>query len=180
MNFTDEEGRQLIKLARDVIESQFHDVEVNIPLSLKDKLIQPRGIFVTINKRDELRGCIGFTEPVLPLGIAVAKAAKSAAFEDPRFPPLKEEELKDIEIEISVLTLPEKIEPDPNLIKVGEDGLIVKKGAYSGLLLPQVATEYNWSTEEFLSQTCVKAGLSKDAWKEKDIEIQKFQAQIIR
>ena len=149
-------------------------------MNLKDKLTQPRGVFVTINKQGELRGCIGFPEPVFPLGIALIKAARAAAFEDPRFEPLKEEELKDIEIEISVLTLPEKIKPDPDLIKVGEDGLIVKKGINSGLLLPQVATEYNWSAEEFLSQTCVKAGLPRDAWKSSEIEIQKFQAQIIK
>lgn len=168
--------QQLIKIAREAIESEFSKKDVHIPLEIQDLLTEKRGVFVTLYKNKQLRGCVGFSEPVLPLGIALIKAAKAAAFEDPRFLLLEELELKQIKIEITLLTKPKKT--DPKKIKVGKDGLIIKKGFNSGLLLPQVAVEYKWDTKIFLEQTCLKAGLSKDAWK--DAEVYTFQGEIIK
>jgi len=143
----------------------------NIPESFREK----RGCFVTLTEEGELRGCIGYPEPVMPLVDALVGAAISAC-SDPRFPPLDETELKRIRIEVSVLTKPKPIKPAD--IKTGRDGLVVRQGFYSGLLLPQVATEYAWSKDEFLRQTCIKAGLHPDAWKEKGTEILAFQAEV--
>ncbi|RMF05050.1 TIGR00296 family protein, partial [Candidatus Woesearchaeota archaeon] len=143
-----------------------------------------RGAFVTLKKKGRLRGCIGFVQPVYPLVDAVRAAAKAAAFEDPRFPPLREEELHETTIELSVLTEPERVlcegdrEEILNSIKIGRDGLIVRMGPYSGLLLPQVATEYHMTEREFLEATCEKAGLPRDAWKDEECEVLKFQAEV--
>ncbi len=169
----------LLKLARNTIESSIHDVDINEDI-LDDckQFNKKQGVFVTLHKHGELRGCIGFPYPHLELYKAVIEAARSAAFNDPRFSAVKEDELNNIDIEISVLTEPETINPDPSNVRIGTDGLIIKKGFNSGLLLPQVFTEYNASPEEALQMTCQKAGLSKDAWK--DAELQRFQAIIIR
>ncbi len=166
----------LLQLSRNAIQTtarkgrQLPVVETLSPL-----LRQKRGVFVTLWKEGELRGCIGFPYPVKPLIEAVQEASVSAAFQDFRFPPVAENELSHLEIEISVLTQPRPIEPDQ--IKVGVHGLIVKKGNASGLLLPQVAMDYHWDPMTFLEQTCVKAGLPKTAWK-KDCQITAFEAQI--
>lgn len=124
---------------------------------------------------EELRGCIGFPYPIKPLAEAVQEAAISAALQDPRFPPVRAEEMSALEIEISVLTVPKDIEPDQ--IKVGVHGLIVSKGNRSGLLLPQVAMEYHWDAEMFLRQTYLKAGLSEETWKDK-ANLYSFEAQV--
>ncbi len=174
----EENKLQLIKLARQAIASEFSDKEIHIPIELQNILTEKRGVFVTLYKNKSLRGCIGFPEPTLRLGIALIKAAKYAAFEDSRFAAVKESELKSIQLEITLLTKPKKIKPDPKKIKIGEDGLIVRQGHYSGLLLPQVATEYNWDAKKFLEQTSLKAGLDKDAWK--DSEVYTFQGEIIK
>ncbi len=142
--------------------------------SLSPPLREKRGTFVTL-WMDELRGCIGFPYPVKALAQAVQEAAISAAFQDPRFPPVRAEELAQLEIEISVLTVPRSIEIQQ--IQVGVHGLIVSRGNRSGLLLPQVAMEYHWDAQTFLEQTCVKAGLSPEAWKEK-INLYAFEAQV--
>jgi len=140
-------------------------------------LKEQRGAFVTLNKHGSLRGCIGYIEGYKPLYEAVAEMAEAAAFRDPRFMPLTQDEWKDIEIEISVLTPLERI-TDINQIKAGKHGIYIKKGFYSGLLLPQVATEYGWDRKTFLEQTCRKAGLPSDAWKEEDTVIYIFSADI--
>jgi uncharacterized protein (TIGR00296 family) len=131
----------------------------------------------------ELRGCIGHPLPELPLIDAVIDASVSSATRDPRFPPVTLEELPEIKIEVSVLSPPEPIKVKspheyPKCIVVGRDGLIVEWSGYAGLLLPQVATEYGWGAEEFLSHTCMKAGLTPDHWLRRDVEICKFSAQI--
>ncbi|MBD3263189.1 TIGR00296 family protein [Candidatus Woesearchaeota archaeon] len=180
MNITEEQGQQLIVIARKIISSAFGKKEINIPAELQNLLIEKRGVFVTLNKNKELRGCIGFPEPVFPLGVALARAARGAAFEDSRFPPLKKEELDEIKIEISILTPSKKIQANPKEINISKDGLIVKQGAASGLLLPQVAEEHNWTAEQFLNQTCIKASLPPEAWKNNNSEIYKFQAQIFK
>jgi AmmeMemoRadiSam system protein A len=119
---------------------------------------------VTLTKGGELRGCIGYIEPVLPLGQAVIRTAIYAATEDPRFPPVTPAELEDLRVEISVLTPAREI-ADPRLVQVGTHGLIVEKDGAKGVLLPQVPREFGWSREEFLDQVCLKAGLPRDAWK---------------
>ncbi len=181
---SEREGQQLIKIARGVIEAAFKQKEIKIPLALKDKLSEKAGVFVTLEKKDELRGCIGYPEPILPLGVALIRAARAAAFEDNRFSPLRKEELDEIIIEISILTPPEKIEAKPGEhpkhIRVGQDGIIVRKGAAGGLLLPQVAEEWGWNAEQFLSQTCAKAGLAPTCWADSELEVYRFQAQIFK
>jgi AmmeMemoRadiSam system protein A len=142
--------------------------------SLSPLLREKRGTFVTL-WMEELRGCIGFPYPVKPLAEAVQEASISAAFQDPRFPPVRAEEMARIEIEISVLTVPKSIEASQ--IQVGIHGLIVSRGNRSGLLLPQVAMEYHWNAQTFLEQTCVKAGLAPEAWKGK-INLYAFEAQV--
>lgn len=140
-------------------------------------LKEKRGIFVTLHKNYHLRGCIGYVIGVEPLNTAVIKMAKAAAFEDPRFPPVNKNELKDIKIEISVLTPLVKV-GDINEIIVGKDGLLLKNRFNQGLLLPQVPVENNWNLIQFLNYTSQKAGLSPDKWKDPETEIFKFQAQI--
>lgn len=185
MVFTLKEGEELIGLARDSISAQLENKEIIVSDKIKKKFSEKQGVFVTLHKHGELRGCIGFPEPVLVLYEAVVQAAKGAAFGDPRFPPLSKDEYKDISLEISVLTQPQLItakKPDeyPKNITIGKDGLIIRSTFGSGLLLPQVAPEWDWNEEEFLSHTCQKAGLSMNFWKESNCKIYKFQAQIFK
>ena len=181
---TVEDGKFLVDLARRAIVTYLVDREViKIPEDVDPKLKENMGVFVTLNRGNELRGCIGYPEPVMPLINAVIDAAISAATRDPRFNPLTPVELDKIHLEVSVLTKPTLIEvenPSQYLetVNVGQDGLIVELGTYRGLLLPQVATEWNWSTEEFLSNTCMKAGLSSDCWLNEDVKIYRFASQI--
>ncbi len=181
---TEQQGKKLIVLARKAIESVFTGKKMDLN-EYKKEFPDKQGVFVTLKLNNELKGCIGFAEPTMPLYEAVVESAKAAAFEDPRFMPLEENELNNVKIEISVLTKPELIKvktPEDYVkqIKVGKDGLIVKYGPFSGLLLPQVAIEYDWDAEEFLNRTCEKAGLSSDTWKNKKCNIYKFQAQIFK
>ncbi len=180
-----ENGRKLIQLARKSIEYYFAAGNLfreETPKEFSEK----QGVFVTLKTfpENELRGCIGFPYPQMVLWEAIIEAGASAAFKDPRFQKLEIEELEKITVEISVLTVPEEItgekEKIPEKIKIGEDGLIIKKNGYSGLLLPQVSKEWGWSKKEFLEQTCEKAGLDKEAWKKKDCKILKFQAQVFQ
>jgi hypothetical protein len=141
-------------------------------------LARPAAAFVTLRKGEHLRGCIGHLEPDRPLAAVVARAAVAAAFEDPRFPPVTSGELDDLSIEISVLG-PLAPVPDPSTIEVGRHGLIVRSGWRRGLLLPQVAPEWGWTREEFLAQTCLKAGLPADAWRKgTGTEILCFEAEV--
>lgn len=175
------DGKDFIRLARTSIETYFSHETLSIGrLSSFDK---PQGVFVTLKKFGRLRGCIGFPEPVYPLHKAVVRAARSAAFEDPRFSPVTEDELQDITIEISVLTVPKKAEVEDrmellDLITIGRDGIIIRSLYGSGLLLPIVAVEYDWTPGEFLSHTCQKAGLPLDAWKSDSSNIFLFKSQV--
>lgn len=175
-----EDGKELIKLAKEAIQSYFKKESHNISEAVKKRFSEKKGVFVTLKKGRQLRGCIGYTEPVLPLYEAVANAAKHSAFGDPRFPPLTKEELKDISFEISVLTSPKQITGDiPKQISIGKHGLIIEKGNYSGLLLPQVFTEFNVNdAESALEMTCEKAGLPAGSWQEKDAKVYLFECQI--
>lgn len=146
--------------------------------NFEDRIFQEkRGAFVTLHKHGQLRGCIGYIVGIAPLLETIQRMAIASAFEDPRFPPLEKEEFKYLNIEISVLTPLKKVK-DISEIKIGRDGLLIKKGFYQGLLLPQVAEEEGWDVETFLKHTCLKAGLYPDAWREKSTTIEKFSAQI--
>jgi uncharacterized protein (TIGR00296 family) len=173
-------SERLVGIARKAIECMFTQKEVELN---DDFLDEKRGVFVTLTKNGELRGCIGFPEPVFPLGEGIRKAAVSAAFGDPRFPPVSEDELKDIKVEVSVLTLPEEITvADPQdyleFIRIGRDGLIIEMDGQSGLFLPQVPLEWNWDVNEYLEQLCLKAGLSPESWASPDAKLYKFESQI--
>ncbi len=178
------EGSKLVKLARKSISYSMATGTNYSEKPPNKKMIELRGVFVTLNSFPDgnLRGCIGLPYPIKPLWSAVSEAAVSAATRDPRFEPLKASELENISIEVSVLTVPEKVKKYGMLeaIKIGEHGLIVRKGFQSGLLLPQVATEFGWGKETFLEQTCKKAGLFGKAWKQDDCEIEIFSAQIFK
>jgi AmmeMemoRadiSam system protein A len=176
MNLSKEEKGQLKHLARDAIECALFGKE-QCRIELSEKLKDRAGAFVTLKSKGELRGCIGYTRAVMPLADVVEKMAIESAFHDPRFCGLKKDEWKDIDIEISVISPMRKIESIDE-ITVGVHGLYVEKGDYSGLLLPQVATEYEWDREAFLEYTCYKAGLPTDAWKSDDIKIYVFSAEV--
>ena len=140
-------------------------------------LKEKRGVFVTLTKSDQLRGCIGYVEGHKPLQIAIEEMSLAAAFDDPRFSPIEEDEMNEVKIEISVLSPLETI-TDPSQIEIGKHGIIIEKDLMRGLLLPQVATEYNWDVETFLRETCQKASLPTDAWQDDSTIIQIFSADI--
>src|SRR5688572_462752 len=173
---TTEQRSQLLRIARESIEAVL-DARRPELAPPEEELRRPAGSFVTLTRDGELRGCIGSIHPVAPLFQAVSSSAINAAFRDPRFLPLQKEELAHIEIEISVMG---PIEPVTSAeeIEVGRDGLIISRGRNAGLLLPQVATEYGWDCEAFLSQTCVKAGLPADSWRARNCRIERFSAEV--
>jgi len=178
-----EEGKKAVIFARSVVENHvkktpFH--ESNLTSIFSEK----QGAFVTLHtfKNHNLRGCIGIPMPVMSLKDAIIEGAKSVT-RDPRFPQLAEEELDNVVVEVTILSKPEIIKVNNpkeyiSNIEIGRDGLIVQQGFYSGLLLPQVPVEQGWDKEEFLSNTCMKAGLLPDAWFDKDIKISKFSGQV--
>ena len=170
------EKKLLLKIARETIESHVSGKKVLSFEISSPVLMEKRGAFVTIHKKGMLRGCIGYIEAFKPLHETIIEMALAASTKDPRFSPLTSEEIKDIDIEISVLTPLVKID-NPEEIKVGKHGILLRKGFYSGLLLPQVATEYGWDRITFLEHTCQKAGLPKNAWKG-DVEIYIFSADV--
>lgn len=172
--YSAEERRQLLRMAHDVIEAVFQarDVDTTPP---SDHLGEPRGAFTTLHLKGDLRGCVGYVMPVHPLYRTVAETALAAAFHDTRFLPVTREEASQLEIEISVLSLLQPIEPDD--IEIGRHGLVVTFGSRRGLLLPQVPVEYEWDVKKFLEQTCHKAGLPGDAW-ERGATLEGFTAEI--
>ena len=179
---TDDEGKIAVKLARKAL-TDFVEKRTRIkPESLPRVFDEKQGVFVTLHEDGDLRGCIGYPQPVMPLGEAIVDSAINAGMGDPRFPQVKGKELNRIEFEVTVLTKPEPYEITKarlaEFVRIGIDGLIVTKGIFSGLLLPQVAPEWGFDSLEFLSQTCIKAGLPADAWIDEDTEVQHFQAQI--
>ena len=163
-SLTPEEKTELLRMARAAVTEFVERRAVIEDASGKAKFLEPRGVFVTLTKGGDLRGCIGFIEPVAPLGRAVIRAAVYAATEDPRFPPVRPAELKDLKVEISVLTPVREI-TDPRQVTVGRHGLIVARGGLKGVLLPQVPVENKWDRETFLEQASLKAGLPPDAWR---------------
>jgi len=178
-----EEGKKAVAFARDIVEKYVKNNSIP-STDLKGVFTEKQGAFVTIHTYPEhdLRGCIGIPLPVMSLKNAIIEGAKSAT-SDPRFAPLDASELDSIVIEVTILTKPELIkinQPQEYLsnIKIGRDGLIVEQGFFKGLLLPQVPVEQGWDKEEFLSNTCMKAGLMPDAWIDKSTRISRFSGQI--
>ena len=169
------ERELLLKIAREAIADHVGAAPAHVPDEV-EILARPGAAFVTLHKRGALRGCIGHIESVQPLGQVVPRCAVSAATSDPRFPPLAPDELDAIEIEISLLGPLEPI-TGPQDILVGRHGLVVERGWQRGLLLPQVATEWQWNAQQFLAHTCEKAGLPPDAW-QKDAKIWRFEAEV--
>jgi len=178
-----DEGIKAVTFARAVVEQ--HVKNNSTPSTdLKGVFTEKQGAFVTLHTypKHDLRGCIGIPLPIMSLKDAIIEGGKSVT-RDPRFPPLDEKELDNIIIEVTVLTKPELIKvknPQEYLskIEIGRDGLIVEQGFFKGLLLPQVPVEQGWNKEEFLSHTCMKAGLMPDAWFDKNTEILKFSGQV--
>jgi len=170
--------KELLELARAAVELFIRKQEMIAYSPQNRELLGKRGAFVTLKKKDTLRGCIGFIEPVAPLYQTVIQASIYASSKDPRFKPVTSDELEEIDIEISILTPMRKIS-DPSLVEVGKHGLFVKWKGKSGLLLPQVPVENGWSRRTFLEQVCLKAGLPKDAWKS-GAELLVFEADVFQ
>lgn len=175
---SDNEAVGLLQIAREAITSLVKHQDY-APAPREEKALNERsGCFVTIKRNGQLRGCIGNFQSKIPLFRGVAEMAVAAASQDPRFAPLEEVELDDLELEISVLSPLQKID-DIERIEVGTHGIYLEKNFSRGVLLPQVATEYGWDRLTFIRQTCNKAGLPADAWQDRDTEIYIFSAQII-
>lgn len=167
---------RLLDIAREAILSKV--ARGTVPDFVVDdpELAQPSGTFVSLHIDGKLRGCIGTLYPEQPLHEAVAAMAGEAATSDPRFHPLTARELRDTDIEVSVLTPFVRVHPED--VEPGRHGLYIARGRRRGVLLPQVATQYGWDREEFLAQTCHKAGLPSDAWRDPDTVIMAFEAQV--
>ncbi len=174
---TQEEKDYLKALVRKSILCRFNQKEEEIPEPVTELLRENYGAFVTLNMNGNLRGCIGNVQGTGPLYKTIWKMARAAAFEDPRFPALSMEEFENIEIEISILS-PIDICKDVEQIVIGRHGLIMQRGMQSGLLLPQVAVDWKWDREQFLAQTCNKAGMEPDAWKDPATNIFWFEAEV--
>lgn len=175
---TNEEKRELLKIAREAIGSSLQGRPYRMPVPGQGALAQPSGAFVTIRIDHDLRGCIGFIESSEPLATVVADVAVKAAFEDPRFPALTSSEFNRALLEVSVLSGLKPIK-DIGEIEVGVHGLLLELGHRRGLLLPQVATEYGWDRVEFLNNVSRKAGLARDAWMDPQAKIHIFSADIV-
>ncbi len=183
-----EEGKFLVELARNAVKEYLKTGKhIAPPCDTPKKLFECCGVFVTINKVErgelQLRGCIGYPYPTNPLVEAVIDSAINAATGDPRFPSMSVGELSGVVFEVSVLTPPELVETgNPreyvSRFKVGEHGLIVERGVFKGLLLPQVPVEWGWCEEEFLCQCCMKAGLPPDSWLSKGTKVYRFRGMV--
>lgn len=178
---TFEEGVYLVKLARKAIERYINGgIVIELSNDVPEKLRRNGMAFVTIEKfseNRELRGCIGFLQPITPLAKTIINVAIAAATEDPRFPPLSRDELSDVVIEVSVLSLPRPIKSIDE-ITIGKHGLVISRGLHSGTLLPQVPVEYCWDRETFLAESCLKAGLDPDCWLDPKTKIYVYEARV--
>jgi len=168
--------RAMLELARRAIAEAVSLQKPQRDIPCHGVFSEKQGVFVTIHARGRLRGCIGVVEAFEPLGESVARCAASAALHDPRFSPVRAEELPDLKIEISVMSIPEPIRPES--IEIGKHGLLVVQGVKRGLLLPQVAAEHKLGSEKFLEETCRKAGLKAEAWQEPETQIFGFTCEV--
>jgi AmmeMemoRadiSam system protein A len=166
----------LVGIARRAIGSAILEQRILDFPALPAALLEPSGAFVSLYREGALRGCVGQVENPGPLADVVARSAINAALFDSRFPPVSAEEIEILEIEISVLTPPERILPDA--VVAGRHGLMVARGPFRGLLLPQVAMERNWSSQQLLEETCIKAGLARDAWRDPATVVLGFTAEV--
>lgn len=174
---SEDDRRVLLHLARQaIVEAVVHN-RLPPSVAFSGVLAMPAGVFVTLHRRGQLRGCIGMIEPSEPLAEAVVRCALSAALQDPRFSGLTPEEIPGLEIEVSVLSPLFRIRPEE--VEVGRHGLVASKGPQRGVLLPQVATEHGWGRETFLAETCRKAGLAPDAWRDPGTELRAFTTEIV-
>jgi AmmeMemoRadiSam system protein A len=176
--FSAEERSAMLALARSAIGSALSGAPLRLPAPEPPCFALHRGVFVTIEVQGKLRGCIGVIEPREPLRESLIHCAQSAAFRDPRFTPLRAEEASGLEIEISILS--ELFPIALQQIQIGKHGLLVSTESHRGLLLPQVASEHRFSREEFLEETCQKAGLPRDAWRAPQTKIYAFTCEIFR
>ena len=176
---TDRQRQELLSLARRTVVQYVKDRTTPEPEGRDPRLLANGATFVTINRNHQLRGCIGNIQPNMPLARSVVRNAVAAATEDPRFPPLRPEELGDIEVEVTVLS---PLEPlaDIQDIRVGTHGLFIVKEGRSGIFLPQVPVEQGWDLPTYLEQLCAKAGLPGNAWKDKDARLFVFTADIVK
>lgn len=172
---TDAQKATLLGLARQAIEARVQGEILTVP-ELPD-FPEATGVFVTIRRAGTLRGCLGTLENRRGLAAEVVRCAADSATQDPRFPPVRAVELDDLCLELSVLGPFEEIDPGPDALTIGLHGLVVEHGHRRGLLLPQVATEWGWTPEQFLGQTCAKAGLRTDAW-QKGATVYRFTAEV--
>jgi AmmeMemoRadiSam system protein A len=168
--------QRLLQIARQALHAGVERRESleNLPKDVASA--EATGAFVTLRKRGRLRGCIGQVGTGQPLVEVIAHCARAAALEDPRFQPVRPEELAEIDIEISALSPLHDIAPE--VIEAGKHGLMVSNGYQRGLLLPQVATEMRWNGRKLLEETCVKAGLKRDAWRDPETKVQGFTAEV--
>ena len=173
MNLINDEKRTLLKIARSAIISELENKSFPSLSVQSEALERPSGVFVTLRIGEDLRGCIGYIEPLFPLARATQEVAVKAAMEDPRFMSVTIPEMDEIIIEISVLSPLSELQDVEN-IEIGKHGLVIDAGHRRGLLLPQVATEYHWDRKQFLKQISLKAGLTPDAWKQKGIKLFTF------
>ncbi len=186
MMISERAGNYLLNLAKESVKYYLENgVKIPKPDDYPIELDEKLGVFVTLNKNNNLRGCIGYPEPVESAIDATIEVSVAAAVNDPRFPQVTQEEFETLEFEVTVLTKPEIIavaHPDQYFdeIEIGRDGLIIQKGYARGLLLPQVATENKFSIEDFLDHTCMKAGISADSWMDESCDVYKFQGQIFK
>lgn len=176
MALSDEDKDLLLRIARETIESYIRDREVPTFDVSSPGLLEKRGVFVSLHRGGELRGCIGAFTSEKPLYLTVVDMAIASSTQDPRFPPVENDELLLIDIELSVLTPLKRIN-DISEIEVGRHGIYITKGLHRGVLLPQVAVEHGWDRETFLDHTCLKAGLPPGSWKG-DVEIYTFEAEV--
>ncbi|MCU0452603.1 MAG: AmmeMemoRadiSam system protein A [Bacteroidetes bacterium] len=175
VKLTSDEKRTLVLLARATI-AQWAGLPASMPATSGRLLTEKRGVFVTLRIHGDLRGCIGYIQPFETVADAVRELAVKSASEDPRFDPLTPEEVGQLSIEISVLTPLEPI-GGPSEVAVGQHGLVVDAGWRRGLLLPEVAIEEGWDAEQFLSGTCRKAGLGRDAWRRPGLKLYRFETE---
>jgi len=174
--FSPEEQREMLALARSAILGPFTGQAPTISVSGPACLLLRRGVFVTVHVAGKLRGCIGVIEAHETLGASIIHCAESAAFHDRRFAPVRADEVSGLQIEISVLS--ELFPLDPGCIEIGKHGLLVTAGHYHGLLLPQVAVEHHLSRQQFLEETCYKAGLPRTAWRDSETRLFGFTCNI--
>lgn len=173
---SEEESRSLLEWARQAIVLAVSESQVPASIPKEGIFGERRGVFVTLHVDGCLRGCIGVLESQEPLGESIVRCATGAALRDPRFFPLREKELEELEIEISLLSPAEPIRPDE--IEVGRHGLVIAYEKQRGLLLPQVATEHRFNREQFLEEACRKAGLPRQAWRQDDVRILGFTCEV--